>query len=120
LLKRQELVTLSTTEAEYVVQTHAAKEALWISMFRSEVFGISQTLITLHTNNQGAIALAKDNCFHARTKHIDIQYHFIRELIEQKKVKIIYIPSADNISDILTKALPSPQFKHLASQLGLR
>jgi hypothetical protein len=120
LSKRQELVMLSTTKAEYIAQTHAAKEALWISMFRSEVFGISQTLITLHTNNQGAIALAKDNCFHARTKHIDIQYHFIRELIEQKKVKIIYIPSADNISDILTKALPSPQFKHLASQLGLR
>jgi hypothetical protein len=89
-------------------------------MFRSEVFGIPQTPITLHADNQGAIALAKDDRFHARTKHIDIRYHFIRELIEQKKVEIIYIPSADNISDIFTKALPSPQFKHLASQLGLR
>jgi hypothetical protein len=72
LLKRQELVTLSTTEAEYVAQTHAAKEALWISMFCSEVFGIPQTPIMLHADNQGAIALAKDNRFHARTKHINI------------------------------------------------
>jgi hypothetical protein len=68
----------------------------------------------------GAIALARDDRFHARTKHIDIRYHFIREMIEHGKLVLSYIPSADNVADIFTKALPSPQFKLLASKLGLR
>jgi hypothetical protein len=118
--KRQELVTLSTTEAEYVAQTHAAKEALWLSMLRSEVLGKTHAPLTLYADNQGAIALARDDRFHARTKHIDIRYHFIRELVEQKKIMLTYTPSASNVADVLTKALASSQFKLLASKLGLR
>jgi hypothetical protein len=118
--KRQELVTLSTTKAEYVAQTHAAKEAIWLRSLNSKIFGPAPKPFPLLSDNQGAIALACDNRFHARTKHIDIQYHFIREAVEAGKIDISYVASADNISDILTKALPAVQFKSLASSLGLR
>jgi len=70
--KCQELVTLSTTESEYVVVTHTAKEALWLHSFISQVFDIPLDTTTLYLDNQSAIALAHDHQFHAQMKHIDI------------------------------------------------
>ena len=75
--KRQELVSLSTTKSEYISITHAAKEAVWLLQLIKEVFGVDLKSAMLYSDNQGAIALTKDNSYHARTKHIDIRYHFI-------------------------------------------
>ena len=71
-------------------------------------------------DNQGAIALAKDNKFHARTKHIDLRYHFIREAIEDGKIKVKYVPTDENVSDIFTKVLAKPKFSRFMEMLGLR
>ena len=68
-------------------------------------------------DNQGAIALVKDNKFHSRMKHIDLRYHFIREAVEDGKISI---PTSDNITDIFTKPLVKPKFKELVELLGLR
>jgi hypothetical protein len=102
--KKQNIVSLSSTEAEYVAQTHAAKEAIWLRSFVSEIAGENPRLLTIHCDNQGAIALAKDNKFHSRTKHIDLRYHFIREAVEDGKIIVKYVPTNDNVSDVLTKA----------------
>jgi hypothetical protein len=75
--KRQEIISLSTTESKYVAAMHAAKEAIWLRAFLSEVLIPFTRPTTLFCNNQLAIALARDSQFHARTKHIDIRYHFI-------------------------------------------
>ena len=75
--KKQELVTLSTTEAEYVTATHAAKEAIWIWRLIREIFHPLTVPTTLYSDSKSAIALAKDGHYHARTKHINICYHFI-------------------------------------------
>ena len=75
--------------------------------------------ITIFADNQGAIALAKDNKFHARTKHIDLRYHFVCEAVEDRKIKLEYIPTAKNIADIFTKPLPKPKFTELVKRLGL-
>lgn len=83
--KRQELVSLSTTEAEYVAATHAAKEALWLRSLVGELFGAMADPLTLFSDNQSAIAIAKNPQYHARTKHIDIRFHFIRWVIEDGK-----------------------------------
>ena len=117
--KRQSLVTLSTAEAEYVAATHAAKEAIWLREFISEIFE-PQGPMTLHSDSQSAIALARNEQFHARTKHIDIRFHFIRYVIEAGKIIIDYCPTEDMVADTLTKALPSAKAKHFASALGLR
>jgi len=79
--KKQNIITLSSTESEYIAQTHAAKEAIWIQSFIAEVQGKEEKGLTLLCDNQGAIALAKDNRFHSRTKHIDLRYHFIHETV---------------------------------------
>ncbi len=117
--KKQELVTLSTAESEYVAATHAAKEAIWLRRLISEVFRPLSEPTTLHSDNQSAIALTRDGSYHARTKHIDIRYHFIRYSIEAGSIRLLYVPTEDQTADILTKALPSVKVKHFAAALGL-
>jgi hypothetical protein len=117
--KKQELVTLSTTESEYVGAVHATKEAIWLRSLISQVFGSQLTATTLFSDNQSAIALASDHQFHPRTKHIDIRYHFIRWVVEEGKIRLVYCPTADMVADVFTKALPSPKVKHFARSLGL-
>lgn len=117
--KQQEIVALSTTEAEYVGYTHAAKEALWLQTFIGQIFGEFERPTDLNGDSQSAIALSRDQQYHARTKHIDIRFHFIRWVISEGKIKLVYCPTESMIADTLTKALPSPKVKHFASALGL-
>ena len=118
--KKQYIIALSSTEAEYIAQTHAAKEGLWLRSFLAEVLGTGGGPITINCDNQGAIALAKDNKFHSRTKHIDLRYHFIREAVQDEKITVSYIPTDENVSDVLTKALAKPKFQRFVEMLGLR
>ena len=90
--KKQELVTLSTMEAEYVATTHAAKELLWFRRLISEIFRSLRQPILLHCDNQSAISLTRSQGqFHARTKHIDIRWHFIKFCIEDGTINIIIV-----------------------------
>jgi hypothetical protein len=117
--KRQEIVSLSTTESEYVAITHAAKEGLWIRSLLSQLFPGKLDPTTVFSDNQSAVALTKDHQYHARTKHIDIHFHFIRYIVENGSIRLIYCPTDNMVADTLTKALPSAKVKHFASQLGL-
>ena len=87
-LKKQHVVVLSSTEAEYIAQMHTAKEALWLCSFLWELHSAPDDLLILNCDNQGAIALTKDNKFHVHTKHIDMHYHFICEAVEDRKVVV--------------------------------
>jgi hypothetical protein len=118
-MKKQEIISLSTTEVKYVVATHAAKEAIWLRSLIGELYSNMQGPTTLYSDNQSAIALTKDHQYHACTKHIDIRFHFIRWIIEQGKMKLVYCPTNDMLADTFTKALPSIKAKHFAKALGL-
>ena len=117
--KKQELVTLSMTEAEYVAQTHAAKEAVWLHHLFTELFGSMDGPTTLFSDSKSAISLAHDGHYHTCTKHINIRYHFIRYIIEAGTIKLVYCSMDDMTADTLTKVLPSVKPKHFASALGL-
>jgi hypothetical protein len=117
--KKQELVTLSTAEAEYVAATHAAKESIWLRRLTGEILPPDADPMTLHCDNQAAIKLAQDDNYHARTKHIDIRYHFIRDVVERKLIALEYCPTEDMTADILTKALPRWKVSQHALGLGL-
>ena len=77
-------------------------------------------MMKVNCDNQGAIALAKDNKFHSHMKHIDLWYHFIREAVEDNKISISYILTDENVSDVLTKALVRLKFEQFIEALGLR
>jgi hypothetical protein len=75
--RKQELVTLSTAEAEYVAAMHAMKECIWLHCPTGEILPTQSKSITLYCDNQATLKLAQGDNYHARTKHIDICYHFI-------------------------------------------
>lgn len=108
--KRQRLVTLSTTEAEYVAASTATRELVWLRKLLSDIGCPCEEATTLFIDNQSTIKLVKNPVFHKRTKHIDIHYHFIREKLDEKLVKVKYIPSEEQRADILTKAVTRDRF----------
>src|SRR5487761_336488 len=118
--RKQELVTLSTAEAEYVAATHAAKESIWLRRLTGDIYPSVASAITLYCDNQAALRLAQDDNYHARTKHIDIRYHFIRDVVERGEIELQYCPTDDMTADILTKALPRWKVSQHAIGLGLR
>jgi hypothetical protein len=118
--KQQEIVPLSTTESKYVAATHGMKEALWLRAFLSETFADFKVPTTLSSDNQAAIDLARDHQYHARINHIDVRYHWIRWMIEQGSLRLVYCPTDDMVADALTKSLPSVKVKHFAAGLRLR
>src|ERR1700722_4488588 len=117
--KKQSIVVLSSTKAEYVATTHACEEALWLRSLIQQ-FGTPLHLpMTLLCDNQLAIALVKDNKFHARTKHIDICHHFIQDAIEMEYITLQYVPTEENVANIFTKPFPYPKFEYFINVLGL-
>ncbi|WVY90442.1 hypothetical protein V8G54_035956 [Vigna mungo] len=104
--KLQKCVTLSTAEAEYVAVTEASKEMLWMKNFLSEL-GDNQDDYVVNCDNQSTIHLTKNPMFHSRSKHIDVRYHWIREALDEKKLKIEKIHTDLNWSDMMTKLIPT-------------
>jgi hypothetical protein len=103
--KRQPTVALSTTEAEYMAASQSAKEAIWLRQLMADVGCVQGEATIIMCDNQGCIALAKNPKHHSRTKHIDVQHHFIREKIEDEVIELRYCPTEHMVADVLTKAL---------------
>ncbi|KAJ3479322.1 hypothetical protein NLI96_g9143 [Meripilus lineatus] len=117
--KKQATVALSTMEAEYLALAHASKEALWLrSLLEHLHFEISGET-PIFCDNQSTIAFAHDHQFHARSKHIDIRHHFIRDHINQKTITVPHVATQDNVADVLTKALPRDAHTRHTQALGL-
>jgi transposase InsO family protein len=117
--KKQPTIALSTTEAEYMAISQSTREALWLRQLLSDV-GLEQERSTpLMCDNQGAIALVKNPTHHSRSKHIDIQHHFIREKVESNVIEMRYIPTERMVADVLTKALAKPRHEALRQKMGL-
>ncbi|TFY61298.1 hypothetical protein EVG20_g7113 [Dentipellis fragilis] len=117
--RKQELITLSTVEAEYITATHATKEGNWLRRLLGEILPPCDSPTTLFCNNQATIKLATTDNFHACTKHNDICYHFIHFVVDDSTFKIVYCPTEEMVADALTKALPNGKVKHFAGALGL-
>jgi len=100
--KKQSLVALSTTKVEYMVATHASKEVLWLQRLCSSM-GLVQGAIRIGCDSQSAIFFSKNHAYHSKTKHIDVQYRFVRDMIEDKKVLLVKVDTLKNIADELKK-----------------
>ena len=118
-LRKQALVSLSTTESEYVAVTHAAKEAIWIRMFLGDILSPLTKPMVLYCDNQSTIAVTKNDQYHAHKKHIEIRYHLIQESISREVIEIRYCPTENMVADIFTEALPVKTFEHLRMLLGV-
>jgi hypothetical protein len=109
----------STTEAEYIAASDVSKEAVWLRKLVSGLFGDKLETTMVHRDNQSCIKLTENPVFHDRSKHIDMKYHYIRDLVQRKTVKLQYIATSDHVADILTKPLTSRQFMQLRGKLDV-
>ena len=117
--RKQELVTLSTAEAEYVAATHASKELIWLRRLKGDLSTPLTTATPLYCDNQAALRLAQADDYRARTKHIDLRYHFIRNVVERGEASLAYCPTDEMTADVLTKALPRWKVSQHSLALGL-
>ena len=117
--KLQKIVSLSTTEAEYVALTEASKEILWLDRFLEEL-GQKQDNCVLYSDSQSAIHLAKNSAFHSRTKHIEVRYHFIRNLLEEGQLKLAKIHTSKNPADMLTKVVNKEKLSFCSTSIGIQ
>ena len=110
-------VTVRQTKA----LSEAMQEAVWLKLFLRELGEMeSDEAIKIYEDNQGSIALAKNQEFHKRTKHIDIRYHFVREKVEDGQVVLQYISTTDMLADLMTKPITAVQFEVLRNKIGIQ
>jgi hypothetical protein len=122
--KKQNSVAISRTESEYISKATNVKEGQWIGqvlrdMSMGEFVSENKHRVKLYGDNQGAIALTKNPHLHKRSNHIDICYHFIRDLIEKELVDVEYVPTVEMVADGLTKPWERVAFERFKRQLGV-
>ena len=101
--RKQPTVALSSCEAEYMALVAAAQESIFLRMLTKDFGLITTNPIRIHGDNQGSLSLVKNPVNHQKSKHIDIKYHFIREKQANGDIEVLYVKSADNVADLLTK-----------------
>ena len=118
--KKQCTVARSSTEAEYRSLANTAAELSWVCKILQDIsFPILKPPV-IFCDNKSVIALAFNPVFHARTKHVEIDYHYIREKVLSGQVSVHYVASLHQFADIFTKSLPSNRFIELTSKLSVR
>lgn len=117
--RKQTLVAHSTAEAEFVAISEAAKEAVWIERILNDFGQTVVNPIEMMEDNQSCIRMLSDKKGSRKTRHIDIKYKFIQDLICKKKMTAIYIGTDDQIADILTKPLEGKKFAQFTEDMGL-
>ncbi|KAH0816603.1 hypothetical protein GEV33_006188 [Tenebrio molitor] len=118
--RKQRTVALSSTEAEYMALSDASKEADFLIGYLKELGFQSLANVVVFNDNQGAGKLTENSVYHAKSKHIDVRYHFIRDAVKKHPIKILYLPTEKMIADVLTKALPKENHDRCILGLGLQ
>ena len=117
--KKQPTVALSSTEAEYRGAVVAACEVVWLRKLLGDLSIFVDDPVVIHCDNMSSIQLARNPVFHARTKHIEVHYHFIRKRVLAGDIDLVYVSTQDQVADIFTKALGAEKLRGFRSMLGL-
>ncbi|KAK9750670.1 hypothetical protein RND81_02G212500 [Saponaria officinalis] len=117
--KKQPIVTLSTTEAEFVAAATCASQALWLRNILEELQFKQKYSTKLFCDNSSAIKLSKNPGFHGKCKHIDVRYHFLRNLSKEGVIDLVFCKSTDQVADIFTKPLTVDSFEKFRKLLGV-
>lgn len=118
--KKQQVVALSTTEAEYMAAASSASQAVWLCRLLAELHQEQNFPTTIYCDNRSAIALTRNPVFHGISKHIDIKFHYIRDLVTEGEILLDFCKSEDQIADIFTKPLGAEVFYIMKEKLGVR
>ena len=116
--KKQTSIATSTAEAGYMAAGSCCAQVLWMKQQLCD-YDVEAKEIPIFCDNTSAIAITQNPVLHSRTKHIDVRYHFIRDHVEKKNVRIEYVRTEKQIADIFTKPLSEARFMELRNELGM-
>jgi hypothetical protein len=116
--RAQKTIALSATEAEYMALSDCSRQVVWIQNIFTEL-GFTPQPTQICADNEGGIFIASNPVQERRTKHIDVRFHYVRDLIEQKRIDIVWVPTDDNPADMFTKNLGHIKFEKFRGMLGL-
>jgi hypothetical protein len=116
--KKQNCVSLSTTEAEYVAAASCCAQLLWMRQTLKD-YGVTCDKVPLLCDNESAIKISYNPVQHSKTKHIEIRHHFIRDHIKRGEIDLIYVNTQEQLADIFTKPLDEARFRELRHELNI-
>lgn len=117
--RKQKIVALSSEEADYVLASDAACEAIWLRRILHNVEQVEKGPTTIFYDNISTIAMTKNPIFHSRTKHIELRHHFIRDLVQDGEVFLKFINTNEQVADIFTKSVSTEKFTKFKGNLGI-
>ncbi|CAJ2660445.1 unnamed protein product [Trifolium pratense] len=117
--KKQNVVALSTCEAEYISACNAACQGIWLQSLLQEMKIDIEDGVELMVDNKSAINLAKNPIAHGRSKHIETKFHFLRDQVTKGRIKLSYCKTEKQIADVLTKPLKIDKFKDMRKMLNV-
>nr|GEV20990.1 retrovirus-related Pol polyprotein from transposon TNT 1-94 [Tanacetum cinerariifolium] len=118
--RKQGIVTLSSTEAEYVAATACACHCVWLMGLLKEMNKEGMSSVEIKCDNSSTIKLAKNPVLHRRTKHIDVRFHYMRNLVNDGKIQLVFCPTTDQVADIMTNPVKLDVFEKMRRKLGVQ
>nr|GFA88117.1 retrovirus-related Pol polyprotein from transposon TNT 1-94 [Tanacetum cinerariifolium] len=116
--KKQNCVSISTSESEYVAVSSCCAQVLWMRTQLAD-YGFFYDKVPIYCDSKSAIAISCNPVQHARTKHIDVRYHFIKDHVEKGTIELYFVGTEYELADLFTKSLPEARFKFLVEKLGM-
>eukprot|EP00253_Pinus_taeda_P008812 PITA_08812 len=117
--RKQRLIALNTAEAECIASNEACSEAVWLQKLSTGLFGQELEPTMVHCDNQSYVKLLENLVFHDRLKHIEIKYHYIRDMVQRREIRLEYVSTNEQTVDVLTKSLLRDKFVYFKDKLGL-
>lgn len=117
--RKQPVVTLSTTEAEFIAACAGGCQAVWLRRITAAMGETQNEATVIYCDNSSTIKLSKNPILHGRSKHIDIRFHFLRDLCKEKTIDLRYCSTDDQVADVMTKPLKVDSFNKLKRLLGM-
>ena len=116
--KKQNCVSLSTAEAEYVAAASCVSQVLWMRTQLSD-FGFKINKTPIYCDSKSAIAISVNPVQHTKAKHIDVKYHFLKDHVEKGTIELYFVPTDNQLADLFTKPLDEKRFNSLVAKLGM-
>ena len=121
IMEEQEAINiaLSTTEAKYIVARSASCEAIWLRKLLTGLFDLEMEATAILCDNQSCIKMIENPVFHDKSKHIEIRYHYILDMVQRGAINLQYVSVDEQVADVLTKPLSHVKFEHFRDKLGV-
>jgi hypothetical protein len=117
--RKQSSIALSTAKAEYIAACSASYEAIWIRKLLTCLFDLEMDATVIFCDSQSCIKMIENPMFHDKTKHIEIRYHYICDMLQKGVVKLQYVGTDERVADVLTKPLSRVKFDYFGDKLGV-